>query len=531
MGIAAIAAPQTSHHAALDAHASVWVSASAGSGKTTLLTKRVVALLLDGVAPSSILCLTYTKNAAAEMHTRVMAMLRGWLTLSDDALRTLLANDLGRPHTSLTEARGLYMKLLTAPRGVALQTIHSFCEGLLRQFPLEAGLPPTFTIMDTATQNELLRQALDSLYTAATRLPALRATLQQFAQDSAQSTFEESLADILTKHRTLRAMTERYATLAEYQAALEKALGLPSTVTIDDIRQRIMADRPLPLLREWYEKARAAPKAKKKQTFAEAITPFLADTPALASPEDYATCFLTQAHTPLKQIFDDDTRFFTEAERIASLLQQQKAVQSRDKASAYYTIGQAILQAYTALKHAHGAYDFDDMIQHTLTLLHNSDMAQWVRFKLDAKLAHILVDEAQDTSQELWQLVDALTSDFFTQADTPRSLFVVGDFKQSIYSFQGAEPAIFQQQRTLYQEKVKASRRPWVDVRLDTCYRSAPTLLRFVDTVFDTPQSRQALGLDDERLHHSPARGDDGTIIEVWPPFDKAEIHLSLIHI
>ena len=143
---------------------SAWVEANAGTGKTKVLTDRVTRLLLAGVRPERILCLTFTKAAAAEMRNRLASQLGRWAMADDQTLEKALAGLLDRPPEAAERilARRLFARVLDAPGGINILTIHAFCQALLKRFPLEAGVAPGFEVMDEAEAATLLRQAQDA---------------------------------------------------------------------------------------------------------------------------------------------------------------------------------------------------------------------------------------------------------------------------------------------------------------------------------------------------------------------------------
>ena len=154
-----------SQRSAADPTSSVWVSASAGTGKTKVLTDRVLSLLVTGSEPQKLICLTFTKAAAAEMEGRIAEQLGKWVMMGDGDLNFELNNLLGKNPNSeqILRARQLFALVLDTPGGMHIETIHAFCQSLLRRFPLEANIVPHFKLMDDRDADELLLQAREEV--------------------------------------------------------------------------------------------------------------------------------------------------------------------------------------------------------------------------------------------------------------------------------------------------------------------------------------------------------------------------------
>src|SRR6476620_1356891 len=189
--------------AAADPKSSAWVSANAGTGKTHVLTMRVLRLLLADTPPEKILALTYTKAAAAEMSKRVFDHLAGWVTAPDGKLEGKLRELLDRAPTwdEMQRARQLFAVAIETPGGLKVQTIHAFCERLLQRFPLEAGVPPGFVILDEHERDVLLRQATDEMLGEATGAnggplrPALEKAIAYAVNEGFDGILQQALAD------------------------------------------------------------------------------------------------------------------------------------------------------------------------------------------------------------------------------------------------------------------------------------------------------------------------------------------------
>jgi ATP-dependent helicase/nuclease subunit A len=515
---------------------SAWVSASAGSGKTYVLIHRVITLLLQGASPDSILCLTYTKAAAAEMQERIFARLRTWLTLDDAALRRDIQKFTDHP-VDLGKARRLFAELLEHPIGLKIQTIHAFCQSLLGQFPLEAGLQPNFKILEDSSAQELRTLALKATYAAALEGNTdVRQALSVLAALNTDKSISNLLGDILGDSLKIDACFADFPTKADYRAAL-------STL--------IMSERSLDE-QAFMTAVACPPEAVRIATIAanvgnegstEKDGAFYSVADWLAQPlsersrtikERYALFFLTLKHTPRKTIITkknpnlvehDYEILHQEAERLAALYAARDVSRIFETSEALYTLLHAVHEQYGRLKNSHGLYDYADLIARALALVTDSESAAWVLYKLDQRLEHLLLDEAQDTSAPQWAIVEQLTADFFageSVTEKDPSLFVVGDFKQSIYSFQGANPALFQENEQYYAEMVTTAQKGWERVPLDVSFRSSQPILDFVDSVFHSDAARNALGVNgidgiDIPLKHTAHRQHQAGHIALLP--------------
>ncbi|MSU89431.1 double-strand break repair helicase AddA [Rhodobacteraceae bacterium 2CG4] len=460
--------------------ASSWVAANAGSGKTRVLTDRVARLLLRGTDPRRILCLTFTKAAAGEMQNRLFARLGKWAMLDDAALRAELhqldESARGISDRDLAAARTLFARALETPGGLKIQTIHAFCEALLRRFPLEAGVSPQFEVLEDRRGLQLRQTLLEELAEdPASGFAALAPHIL-----SLEFAIDGLLRDIL-KHR--RRFAHQPASPA---IAAAFGLGDPPPAPLHGIA----AARLEALL-----SALSAAGGKSDRNAHAALV-------ALRKGEDPAgdlVCagFLKKDGTPLKTMCTAATsKALAEApallariaDALVALRDHARTVRAVDCARALTRFARAYIAAHDARKQALGALDFDDLIEKALALLTRSDAAEWIRYRLDGGIEHVLVDEAQDTSRTQWAVIDALTREFFAGEGAhqrARTVFVVGDEKQSIYSFQGAEPREFGLQRKRYADALHD-----VELELQECallhsFRSAPPILRLVDAVFD----------------------------------------------
>ncbi|MGQ0741659.1 MAG: double-strand break repair helicase AddA [Alphaproteobacteria bacterium] len=527
---------QESTHLASDPRRSAWVSANAGSGKTHLLADRVTRLLLDGANPSRVLCLTYTKAAAAEMASRLYTRLGDWALLPDDeltrALKTIGAQDVSAQQ--LRDARRLFASALETPGGLKIQTIHSFCQHVLARFPVEAGISARFHVLDERSAAELMKRARnDVLSRAAQGDQHLKDAIAALAARAGDDRFAEILDAILGQERgKLRDAMERHGGHDKLCAAVRHTLNVgpdesPESIVGQFCRQMHgEKDRGLQVM-TWLAEG-----SDTDRNHSDCLGEFLQSAANPDSIEALGKLFLKSDGTPRERLATRDLigRNPANHEYLLQLQQRYLAMQQQFAAAttavlteAVVTLAGAVIDAYGALKRARSALDYDDLTRHALDLLDRRASAEWVLFKLDGGLDHILVDEAQDTSPQQWRIVAKLVEDFFSGAGThsdklPPTMFAVGDEKQSIFSFQGADPNAFAAHLRQFEERAKAARMAFEPVELQASYRGARDVLTFVDKVFKTDLARAGLSSSGGAIRHQAVRLEIPGRVEVWAP-------------
>ncbi|ALA17217.1 MULTISPECIES: double-strand break repair helicase AddA [unclassified Chelatococcus] len=521
--------------------ASAWVSANAGSGKTKVLADRVMRLLLAGTEPSRILCLTFTKAAAANMENRIFAELGKWVRLDDEALAAALEKLEGRrpDRARLARARRLFAHAVETPGGLKIETIHAFCERLLHMFPFEANVPARFTVLDDNESAVLLAEALSTVMARAAlgRDPALRDALTLLAENHSDTAIAETIREALRHRAALLAYAREPAAFADAMAGLAAALGLDEGETPQTIARAMCEDGIAPA--EWPAIAEVLRGGKKTdQTNAEALSQAAQADDPWERLAHYRSLFFTQKGTPAANRSvatgsvppDLAERLFAERDRLAALDERMKGARTLERTQALLTLAQAVLARIEAVKRARGALDFDDLVERTLTLLERADAA-WVLYKLDAGIDHLLVDEAQDTSPTQWAILKRLTEELFAgdgAVAKTRTLFAVGDPKQSIYGFQGAAPQEFEGSGRYFQTRARQADLLFEPVELTVSFRSAPAVLSAVDAVFAVETHYRGLSFADVAVGtaHESARPDAPGLVEVWEterPADREE--------
>ncbi|TVS05930.1 MAG: double-strand break repair helicase AddA [Rhodobacteraceae bacterium] len=474
---------------ASDPLASTWLSANAGSGKTKVLTDRVARLLLRGVEPQRILCLTYTKAAASEMQNRLFALLGEWAMLPEARLRAELAQIDETPGRSLAEARRLFARAIETPGGLKIQTIHSFCATLLRRFPIEAGLSPAFTEMDERAGRALREDVLDAMAEGTDR-----SALDALAAVFTGADLDELLREICSNAEEFRG--------EEPGAALRAAFGLPDWMGASELLAMVFHDGEADLVADVLpylelgsttdmqageRLSRIDLRAPGLEVLPELERVFLYKTGARAGAARLDRFPTKTTRRKLGRLLDPLQAFM---ERVEAARPLRVALAAHIRAQALHRFARAFLSRLDAAKAALGWLDFDDLIARAGRLLTDPAVAQWVLYKLDGGVDHILIDEAQDTSPSQWRVIENLAQEFTAglgAVDASRTLFVVGDKKQSIYSFQGADLAVFDSMQAQFRERLSHVGLLLNEADLTHSFRSSDAVLRTVDMSFRPP--------------------------------------------
>ncbi|MFL5298257.1 MAG: double-strand break repair helicase AddA [Phenylobacterium sp.] len=520
---------------AADPALSAFVTANAGSGKTKTLIDRVARLLLADAKPETILCVTYTKAAASEMQRRLFEVLGAWSVDPDADLRRTLA-DLqdGDPEAydreALSRARRLFAQALETPGGLKIQTIHAFCEKLLTRFPIEAGISPAFKVMDDAGSAAVAAAARRAV--ARHAMGAGDAVAEAYARFSVAldfMSFQAMFGEFEARRGDLAAFFARNGGLEGAIAWVWRAVDVPRDSTAATLGAEAMAALPRGV---WSRAAEALSRgAKRDQTCAQQMAAILADPEA--DLDAALAVFFTKAGDPAKWVETsaalkgaDDLRHLLLAEQSRLEIARQRVRAARVAAETIdaLILAAAYLTAYALEKRAAGALDFADLIEKTRHLLRDRPAAAWVLYKLDGGIDHILLDEAQDTAPDQWAILDALTEEFFSGAGVggearTRDLFVVGDEKQSIYSFQGARPELLLRKFEFLRDRATGAGCRFERVDLVTSWRSTPEVLAFVDAVFAPRALADAIQprAEHEPVVHLATRTEHAGCVDVWP--------------
>jgi len=525
---------------------SVWVGANAGTGKTHVLTQRVIRLLLDGTPPERILCLTFTKAAAAEMARRLFEDLGSWATMADKPLQSAIEErvDERLEVDDLPKARRLFAQALETPGGLKIQTIHAFCERLLGRFPLEAQVPPDFQVLDDRMATELISRAVETMLhdIAEDDDSELAQAHSLLVSRFDEYGFAELFDHVVAKRNGLVQFFQAYGGLTPALDALRAALELASGETADSILEEAMGSGAIDYdqLRGFAEVLRTGSKSDQAQ--AALLQDALNTAESTLAFEIYAQIFLKKtdgqprSRLVTKKIADSFPELleFLEQEqaRIASVQNRRRAALVFESSAALFRLSEQLLNYYADEKHRRAALDYDDLILRTVALLQSSPSAAWVLYKLDGGLDHILVDEAQDTSPPQWAVIEALASEFFAGAgsrddrspDLIRTIFAVGDEKQSIYSFQGADPDMFHDMQSAFARRVGDADKSWEAVDFQLSFRSTDPILRLVDAIFEDESLAGRLTASGQAIRHVARREGQAGLVELWPPITDDEI-------
>ncbi len=547
--------PQT---VAADPTLNAFVMANAGSGKTKTLVDRVARLLLAGSAPAAILCLTFTKAAAAEMQRRLYEKLGAWAVAEDAKLAAELTglegDDAPLDADRLSRARQLFARALETPGGLKIQTIHAFCEQLLRRFPVEARVSPRFTVIDEVEAAAIRARARDRVAEASLSNdpPGITQAYERFAGQLDFKSFEGMFLTFEAKRDAIAAFVEAGGGVTTLPGRIAQSVGFKRYADADrDIVLAKVFAAPDWDETRWREAARVlanASAAGDQKRGAQMLE--VAEAAACGEPADPAVLtalFMTKdglaawcrTSAAAKKAGLCDW-LLDEQARIGGILDKLRAVTVAEDSLAAMLLAHAYAGAYEDAKAESGALDFSDLIAHARWLLTDGPGAAWVLYKLDGGIDHILIDEAQDTSPEQWDIARALTAEFFAGAGARadlaeqrrgRTVFVVGDEKQSIFSFQGAAPERLLAESQEYRLLVEGAGQNFEMVELVQSWRSTAEVLAFVDQVFATPDLASALspgrGRNDDRtnivIRHDAGRRDLPGLIEVWPVEKEAK--------
>jgi ATP-dependent helicase/nuclease subunit A len=527
---------------AADPRASVWVEASAGTGKTTVLTDRLLRLMLDGTDPGHILCLTFTRAAAAEMANRLDGELANWSTLPTGELVQTLQQLTGEfaDEEVIARARRLFALVLDTPGGIKISTIHAFCQTLLRRFPLEAGVSPEFAVIEQRGADELLGEAAQNLIVAARDGGdrELAEALANIADHTAEERFGELMRALAEDRGKLqRALRGGHAAL---RRKLSAALSVAEDVSIDSLVEAFCAEGAGDELELGACATALAGGSVTDRPFGKILGEWCATPERRQSMLDaYVGAFLNDQREVKNRLVtkktaraageagrDMVTALRCEAERAHRFDKARAAAVLREATCALVRLGDALLREYANAKRLRGALDFDDLVLTARDLLRRPGVAPWVLFKLDGGIDHILIDEAQDTNPEQWEIVAALAEEFFAGEGVRRSIrtiFAVGDTKQSIYSFQGADPQAFLEMRKHFQQRVNDLNQAWLELPLAVSFRSTAPILQAVDAIFRQPEARHGVALDGSEIRHVAHRAGHAGRVELWPPVVPAQ--------
>lgn len=509
---------------AADPFENIYVSANAGSGKTRVLVSRVARLLLSDktLQPSKILCLTYTKAAAAEMQSRLFALLGEWSIADDEtltqALNSLDGKQVKRSKEALRDARNLFAKALETPEGLKVQTLHAFCERLLRRFPIEAGIAPGYEALDDADRSKLLSKIKDQIFERALEKPSsdLAKSITLLARDKSDDFISNAMIWAANNMRGV----QNWAKVG--LGPLAETLALNVDDTASGIQSEIMANIPRAAMKAAADELSRS--GSSNQKIAQKIYGVLEAPDEPNNFDAYLDIFFTQSRNPratiayskiAEELLGKKDNYGSESERIFAGYDRYLGAKILEQTRAIFAITTEAAKRYGQLKKQMRRLDFNDQTELARDLLTRQEARQWVLYKLDQGVDHILIDEAQDTAPRQWDIIDAVSAEFAHDRDANRTKFAVGDEKQSIYSFQGAKPELFLDRL----QKQVAANSDTKNISLTMSFRSAENILTAVDAVFVDAGAvnhifdRPPAG---DLPRHQANRSDSGRV-ELWP--------------
>ncbi|MBP9792251.1 MAG: UvrD-helicase domain-containing protein [Rickettsiales bacterium] len=458
----------------------IWVSASAGSGKTKVLIDRFITLLLEGVDPRKIVCITFTKSAATEMLERINKTLGFWSICTNHELKNQLTELLGTTPTPDIESRAriLLPILLDAQHNLQIKTIHSFCQTILSKFPIESGIEINSQILEGSD--------LEKIQTLAQKHTITTYQNYSFAQDIdylLSNIHDIKLSEIFAHHLFITSQHPDFftniQTLDKKIQNLYQKFNIPQNFNIVAEEEKLKYTIMKLIHGNKHILSTEADILKSLLTFKS--------TDNLSKLSPY---FLTNLGLPRKQLITkkySSNELLELLEKIQNMLvglEHKKIATTTTKQTAgFLFLGHVFLNTYTKIKKQHQCLDYNDLLHHTIKLLNTKALATWIQYKLHHKITHLLIDEAQDTNLLQWEIIEQITQIFFQYNNEKEcTIFVVGDPKQSIYSFQGTSPEIFELMKNFNIN----SNKNWIECQLNTSYRSDKIILDFIDEVFNT---------------------------------------------
>jgi len=511
------------------------VMASAGTGKTYLLVTRLVRLLLAGARPDAILAITFTRKAAAEMQTRLAERLYALASLDEKSLADRLREmDIEPEAATLERAWRLYESLLQNRQSVRTTTFHAFCQEILLRFPLEADVPPGFELLDSST--EIAESAWAALLTEAGQEPeSPLATHLERLLDYTGGLFnlQRALDSFLSHRGDWWAFTEEAEQPVDFALArLQQQLDIdPDGDPLHDLftEQRMLE------LAEFAGLLAKHPNKGNNEALEALATARHSELPLQIRYTACQAAFLTKQNTPrarksskaqMKSMGPEGEMRFLElhdafSQRLLCVLEQLAAQETYRACTDWYTIGSRLLHHYQRIKSEQRLLDFTDLEWRAYRLLAHSDNALWVQYKLDQRIDHLLVDEFQDTNPTQWRLLQPLLQEMAAgQSGKARSVFLVGDAKQSIYRFRRAEPRLFHTAHEWLSTHLDAQGFP-----LHISWRSAPAIMQGINKVFGEhgPMAGMLRDFTDHDTHHQTLWG----AVTVLPLIEEQQEEIS----
>ncbi len=547
-------------HEAATPDRSVVLEAAAGSGKTKVLVDRFLRLCLggNGVDPRAVLAITFTRRATVEIQDRLQRAARRLAGLENAALRNALADILGHDPTAreMERAAWFHEALLEDPGGLGIDTLHAFCQKVLGRFAADVGLDPRFAVIDQRQEAEYRTEALDRLETELAGDPRAAVAYANLARTVGGA--RGKVADLFGQRVHLQRWLDAVAPpVGPVAAVLARPLAPHLTAATADLQRGLLRHTPwegdpapdlarlapdlAAALRAFagpgldavsdaevavgptaaFEKLRDAMRA----TALSAAADLDCDTSRVAAHLDGLSTMLLTGTGNLRKFIgrkpsaeQRQAAFAEAAGPVLALLALPPLLDLLEHNRTLLSAGLRALDLYADAKRRDGVVDFQDLEYLALRLLTDAEVGPQIHFRLDARLDHLLLDEFQDTNANQAELLQPLVAEVLAGGDPPRTAFVVGDVKQSIYGFRGAEPGIFRGVRELFRQQAGGNS----VLRLPTNFRSLPALVETVGVVFRRDPLAGYMGSEADGAAQQAARSVDVGSVSFVEPIDCA---------
>jgi len=519
---------------------SVWVSASAGTGKTHVLTQRILRLLLNDpfLKISEVLAITFTKAAAMEMQNRLIEKLAEWVKATDSELTTELEFLLQRKANAkdLINARILLTKVIDDSVGLNISTVHSFCETLLRKFPLEAEIPSSFTLIEDRDARKLLKKAW--FKAVKQQLDTNKDLFSEVVNLMGEHSLTDAVNTILNQKNRFYKMLYHYGGIQHFLVSLKEEFKITSFDEAS-LRSQILAfDLEIQQKLKDILDVALADGSSTCMKLVDKLEKVLQEN---GTQKDliavYKDIYFKKDNNPRSKIltkkpaeklsFDVDEFKIEEFDRINAILDSITNLQNYKISQVLCILADKMFKYYEKEKLELSYLDFNDLVDYSEKLVNKTEIQDWIRYKLDSKIKHCLIDEAQDTDMQQWNILHGIIQEFYFgegQHEKPRTTFAVGDMKQSIYRFRGANPEVFDNIRQELDKKAEPIDHDFKVVGLHTSFRSTQAVLNFVDEVFKEPSRKVALDGINESLHHQVYKYDQAGRVEIAPLLTKEDL-------
>ena len=475
---------------------SVWITASAGSGKTSVLIERIIQLIIEGISPSQILCLTFTKAASIEMRERVTQRLFQWSNLNDNELKVILKKYKKTKNIDLINFRSLSLRLLEDHSSINIQTIHSFCENILKKFPIEAGVLPNFSVLDANEADSYIIEARNLAFKKYSSNIDFENALKNLVVTNDEKNFNDLFAELSSKKIRLSKIWSDPNELKNVIKYIYSFFDLDASHTPSSLISNAcdLSKDKINFLKDIAKKISEGTSSDILKS--EIINKWVNSKNRVKNWENYKSIFLTKKNSISKNIFSKKIlnkypnlidQITIEAKRIFEVEEKISFIDILSKIVSSLIVFKYIMIEYQKVKSSSNLLDYDDLIYFTLNLFNKTDIAPWVIYKFDQKIKHFLIDESQDTSKEQWDLLYRLITEIFSTNSeniNDKTIFIVGDEKQSIFSFQGADPEVLDSVKNRFTKYFKKFNIDLVESSLSQSYRSVGIILNFVDMIF-----------------------------------------------